>query len=643
MKKYISILLILIMCGGSDVAILTIEDTTTTTVQDTTTTTVQDTTTTTLEEVRVVRVDEEYTIYYEYPANNVYPTCKVNPNQSECVLIMYCVDINDTLVKGDWQHIGESSATLSDDGTGFGVSEFITFQPKDGKINRGSKYKNWGGIRATILPITDEVWNQHTEEELGFIRFTLTCNRIKTTVIKGGAVVKEKRCDDIEFWSNIEYEFDYDKSSFVLDLKGYKPEDYGIRYLRLILKPLSFDYTIDSRGEMRISKNENYVLTMDGFDGYNHRIINVPIKENKSSTNIDIFNAGTVDWLNLTGGGSRRPRDSMDIEATLQAWCTSDNISEYYGGVFIIDKNKIKKFVTKQPYFVENIFEPYDINNFDETTISKDEYDKSIKEFEALKKRNSEIPPPTEVALVLAGKKAKRNSNPNDLLNEWIPSFGGIEGPKARISKTVVGLYGNVKESDLRVLSNVFKALHVIAPGLDISYSSKTSEVTLPIHITDCTNEKESSGDVCLSWAAGAYFNGDYIWVDSSLGGEAREKTLVHELGHAIGLGHNTCVQGSVMTYRYSTAPGLRSTYFDHLDLMMLSLLYNPLLSEEGNHTVSSGYGFEVREVTTNKVIELFNLSEDKYNDYVENIRETCYFSPGEYDFLIEIQKNGTD
>ena len=46
----ISILLVLILiftsCGGSDTAILTIEDTTTTTVQDTTTTTVQDTTTT---------------------------------------------------------------------------------------------------------------------------------------------------------------------------------------------------------------------------------------------------------------------------------------------------------------------------------------------------------------------------------------------------------------------------------------------------------------------------------------------------------------------------------------------------------------------------------------------------------------------
>ena len=122
MKKYISILLILIMCGGSDEAILTIEDTTTTTVQDTTTTT--------LEEVRVVSVDEEYTLYYEYPAKNVYPTCR-NPNQGECYVLTLCEDINDTLIKADWQHIGEASATLSDDGTGFGVTDFTTFQPKD--------------------------------------------------------------------------------------------------------------------------------------------------------------------------------------------------------------------------------------------------------------------------------------------------------------------------------------------------------------------------------------------------------------------------------------------------------------------------------------------------------------------------------
>ena len=42
MKKYLALLLIFCMCGGSDEAILTIEDTTTTTVADTTTTTIQD-------------------------------------------------------------------------------------------------------------------------------------------------------------------------------------------------------------------------------------------------------------------------------------------------------------------------------------------------------------------------------------------------------------------------------------------------------------------------------------------------------------------------------------------------------------------------------------------------------------------------
>ena len=626
---FLILVLLFNTCGGSEV------------VQDTTTT-LQDTTTT-LDEVTTISVDEEYTIYFEYPAGNAYPNCSSNPNQSECYVLTLCKEINDTLIKADWEHIGEPSATLSDDGTGFGASDVITFQPRDGKNARSSKYKNWGGAKFTIPHISDEVWNQYTEDELGFLRIAITCNHIETTVTKGEVAVKEKRCDDTEFWSNIEYEFDYDESSFVLDLKGYKPEDYGIRFLRLILRPLNFDWKLGIQGNVEPLTTQNNILIMDGFDAYNHRIINLPIKENKSSTNINIFKAGTVGWLYPNERAARRPRDSMDIEATLQVWCTSDTVKEYDGKNFVIDKDKLEKYATKQPYFVENIFEPYDINNFDETTISKDEYDKSIKEFEALKKRNSEIPPPTEVALAMVGVAVARNDNSNDILNEWVPYYVGIEGPRARNSKTVVGLYGNVKESDLRVLSNVFKALHVIAPGLDISYSSKTSEVTLPIHITGCTDAIDIAGNICASWAGGLYMPEDYIWVDATFSGVFRERTLVHELGHALGLGHNTCIEGSVMSYRYSAAPSLLFGYFSHLDLMMLSLLYNPLLSEKGNHTVTKDYGHEQRNVTTNKVIELFNLSEDKYNENVEDISDACRTKPVEYDFLIEIQKDGTD
>ena len=643
MKKYISILLILIMCGGPDEAILTNEEPVTTTVQDTTTTIFQDMTTTT--EIITVSVDEEYTATFAFHSKyfrECQNTSNKYPNQPFCQVELLCTEINDTVIKIDYEHIGEPSAELSDDGIGYGVLDTIVFQPRDKNNNNPPKYKNWGGVYVW-LHTSDDLWNQYTEDERGYIRFELACNHTETTTTQSGVVVKEKRCDDTEFWSNIEYEFDYDESSFVLDLKGYKPEDYGIRFLRLILRPLNFDWKLGSQGNVEPLTTQNNILIMDGFDAYNHRIINLPIKENKSSTNINIFKAGTVGWLFPNERAARRPRDSMDIEVTLQVWCTSDTIKEYNGKNFVIDKDKLKKYVTKQPYFVENIFEPYDINNFDETTISKDEYDKSIKEFEALKKRNSEIPPPTEVALAMVGVAVARNDNPNDILNVWVPSFIGIEGPRARNAKTVVGLYGNVKESDLRVLSNVFKALHVIAPGLDISYSSKTSEVTLPIHITGCTDAIDIAGNICASWANGLYMPEDYIWVDATFSGVFRERTLVHELGHALGLGHNTCIEGSVMSYRYSTAPSLLFGYFSHLDLMMLSLLYNPLLSEKGNHTVTKDFGFEQRNVTTNKVIELFNLSEDKYNENVEDISDACRTKPVEYDFLIEIQKDGTD
>ena len=588
MKKYISILLILIMCGGPDEAILTNEEPVTTTVQDTTTTIFQDMTTTT--EIITVSVDEEYTATFAFHSKyfrECQNTSNKYPNQPFCQVELLCTEINDTVIKTNWEHIGEPSAELSDDGIGYGVLDTIVFQPRDKNNNNPPKYKNWGGVYVW-LHTSDDLWNQYTEDEIGYIRFELTCNHTETTTTQSGVVVKEKRCDDTEFWSNIEYEFDYDESSFVLDLKGYKPEDYGITMLQLILRPLNYEWFFNNEAnEIQRVRTADYTLIMDGFDRYNSRIINLPIKENKSSTNIDIFRAGTVGWLYPNDRAARRPRDSMDIEATLQVWCTSDTVKEYNGKTFVIDKDKLKKYVTKQPYFVENIFEPYDINNFDETTISKDEYDKSIKEFEALKKRNSEIPPPTEVALAMVGVEVARNDNPNDIVNAWVPSFIGIEGPRARISKTVVGLYGNVKESDLRVLSNVFKALHVIAPGLDISYSSKTSEVTLPIHITGCTDAIDIAGNICASWANGLYMPEDYIWVDATFSGVFRERTLVHELGHALGLGHNTCIEGSVMSYRYSAAPSLLYSHFSHLDLMMLSLLYNPLLSEKGNHTVT--------------------------------------------------------
>ena len=82
-----------------------------------------------------------------------------------------------------------------------------------------------------------------------------------------------------------------------------------------------------------------------------------------------------------------------------------------------------------------------------------------------------------------------------------------------------------------------------------------------------------------LGWAytpvSGAYsgittLNWEYYYYlgDQSLNpGSYYYLTILHELGHSLGLGHNLCTDYSVMSYS-DLSP--RNIYFDYLDLMML-------------------------------------------------------------------------
>ena len=139
--------------------------------------------------------------------------------------------------------------------------------------------------------------------------------------------------------------------------------------------------------------------------------------------------------------------------------------------------------------------------------------------------------------------------------------------------KTVIGMYGDVKGSDLRTLSKVLEMLNIVAPGLDISYSLKTSDVTLPIHFITCPKTKAAAYNCetlvklgedygFLNPAEAAHMMEDFIIIDSSLENWQRKRAMVHELGHALGLNHNVCPSGSVMTYDLSDRT-LRLMYFD--------------------------------------------------------------------------------
>ena len=87
------------------------------------------------------------------------------------------------------------------------------------------------------------------------------------------------------------------------------------------------------------------------------------------------------------------------------------------------------------------------------------------------------------------------------------------------------------------------------------------------------------------------------------------------------------------MSYRFEadTVP-----YFSYVDLMQLSTLYNPLVKEW-----SDKYIGEVSNMRTSRsrLINTFNLSEEKVKEYEEDIATACYLSPSAYYFLIEMQQ----
>jgi len=424
----------------------------------------------------------------------------------------------------------------------------------------------------------------------------------------------EHECTDPEFWANIKYEFDYDTNTFYLDFNGMNPHDYKVNELDLLVKP-----------QLGLS----YLFHMGGFDMHNFKKIKIDLEESKRIS-IDL------DFKIASYRNNRNYQDGVDIELKLEALkdikfnntSTMNLCNEE--AVLILDKDKLTNYDYIDPYFTNDIFEPYNIDYFDARTISEDVFIENFMEFQELKKVNSNLPTVHEAAVALLG---------HDLSEDYYSGTWAWEKKKIswidiRNTKIVIGLYGDVKDSDLKLVSKLLDVLHIVAPNLDISYSKKSSEVTLPIHLLDCTEAWGiSEGYDCYQNYQGIYFGGgDHIWVEGSLRGAERDHVITHEIGHALGLRHNLCFD-SVMSYRFEadTVP-----YFSYVDLMQLSTLYNPLVKEW-----SDKYIGEVSNMRTSRsrLINTFNLSEEKVKEYEEDITTACYLSPSAYDFLIEMQQ----
>ena len=302
-----------------------------------------------------------------------------------------------------------------------------------------------------------------------------------------------------------------------------------------------------------------------------------------------------------------------------------------------INENNFAEYKKMEPYYIDNILEPFFEKYPDVLTIGEDEYIENYMSNQQTRFKTHLLPKVNEAALALMN---------NDV------SFSEIEdkfkwvGAKPRFvpeeNEVVIGLFGDVEREDFELLSRILKPLRIVAPNLKISFSNKVEDVTLPIHLSPCNDLLSDEFNDCKGKIDGTYYGWqNWIWVDSTNIGIRRSHIIIHELGHALGLGHNLC-ENSVMTYapynpdfHYRVPDYYELPYFSELDLMQLRILYDPAIQD----LFYSKYNWSSNE---QDIVDEFNLDQELIEEYKENPDKACLARQTGWYKFVDMQ-NGKD
>ena len=384
----------------------------------------------------------------------------------------------------------------------------------------------------------------------------------------------QEECLTESFLNSTNHAFSYENNLLTLSFGDKTPQDFKIHKLNLKLQP---DW------QMHLS---------NGNKLHNVRSLSIPTNKKIVEVDLQIYDTGTVNDISVLLNASGKHRDQRD--------CIHSKLMK-------INAYKVSNFKTLQPYRAKKILKPIYQNHPNITELNEYQYLKDYVDHQKQRMLYKNLPVPDEAAIALMKKDITKHPKGQG----WVWNDVGLSHLHYRSEKTVIGFFGHVTNSDIQLISNLMDALTIVAPNLEIKYSSNAVSVNLPIYIYPCDDDIDYQLD-CEDYS-GAYFpSSDWIFVDARLNRFNREHVIIHELGHALGLGHNLC-KDSVMSYSDFADPIL---YFSDIDLMQLQVLYSD---------------------TTN-IISGNNLDVEKIEHYEENIHEACSIRNKKWVDLIELQ-----
>ena len=408
----------------------------------------------------------------------------------------------------------------------------------------------------------------------------------------------ENICSDEEFWSEVKAEIAPDRRNIILTFPS-TPKETGIKSIEIVAKPTTLSY--------RTSKNAFHM----------HSIFQERLNTNKKEHEIklNLFNGLDTKYTYLV----------TDWKLNLIA--SSKKSADCYESTFLkINKLNYESIENLTVFYKKNTISPFFEKNYDVREIGEDEYLNQYFHKLQLKELHKTLPKPHEAALSLLNKDVKYDfknfTKGDEYVDEYISQKHRLHG------EVILGLFGDVKQTDLNAINNLLHILNIVVPDLQISYSDNPDDVNLPIHFASCTKRFSKLVNDCKNKYAGLFYyprsrfdeaKFGWIWVDSQYGRSNREHILIHELGHALGLGHNLC-RYSVMSYAdYADSV----PYFTEVDLMQLRLLYDK----------------KIRDKMYHQVIDELELDKELYSEYDSNKKPMCSPQQSGWEDFIEFQQ----